>query len=48
MPIKTPKELCVSMLSELRQGAERSEGIYEELGQAAQNPEIKEIGRAHV
>jgi ferritin-like metal-binding protein YciE len=42
MPIKTPKELCVSMLSELRQGAERSEGIYEELGQAAQNPEIKE------
>ncbi len=42
MPIKTPKELCVSMLSELRHGAERSEGIYEELGQAAQNPEIKE------
>ena len=42
MPIKTPKELCVSMLSELRHGAERSKKIYEELGQAAQNPEIKE------
>jgi ferritin-like metal-binding protein YciE len=42
MPIKTPKELCVSMLSELRHGAERSQKIYEELGQAAQNPEIKE------
>ena len=42
MPIKTPKELCVSMLSELRHGAERSQRIYEELGQAAQNPEIKE------
>jgi ferritin-like metal-binding protein YciE len=42
MPIKTPKELFVSMLSELRHGAERSQKIYEELGQAAQNPEIKE------
>jgi ferritin-like metal-binding protein YciE len=42
MPIATPKELCVSMLSELRHGAERSQKIYQELGQAAQNPEIKE------
>jgi ferritin-like metal-binding protein YciE len=42
MPITTPKELCVSMLSELRHGAERSQKIYHELGQAAQNPEIKE------
>ena len=42
MPITTPKELCVAMLSELRHGAERSNKIYEELGQAAQNPEIKE------
>jgi ferritin-like metal-binding protein YciE len=42
MPVKTPKELCVAMLSELRHGAERSQKIYEELGQAAQGPEIKE------
>ena len=42
MSISTPKELCVSMLSELRHGAERSRKIYEELGEAAQNPEIKE------
>jgi len=42
MPIKTPKELCVSMLSELRHGAERSQKLYQELGEAAQNPEIKE------
>ena len=42
MPITTPKELCLSMLSELRHGAERSKKVYEELGQAAQNPEIKE------
>ena len=42
MPIKTTKELAISMLSELRHGAERSVKIYEELGNAAQNPEIKE------
>jgi len=42
MPIKTPKELCICMLSELRHGAERSQKIYAELGEAAQNPEIKE------
>src|SRR5215467_13532413 len=42
MPITTPKQLCISMLSELRHGAERSKKVYEELGEAAQNPEIKE------
>ena len=42
MPITTAKELCISMLSELRHGAERSKKVYEELGQAAQNPEINE------
>src|SRR6516165_3155838 len=42
MPITSAKELCVSMLSELRHGAERSQKIYQELGQAAQNPGIKE------
>jgi ferritin-like metal-binding protein YciE len=42
MTITTPKELFVTLLSELRQGAERSAKIYEELGQAAQNPQIKE------
>ena len=42
MPITTAKELFVSMLSELRHGTERSQKIYQELGEAAQNPEIKE------
>ena len=42
MPVTTAKELCLSMLSELRHGAERSKKIYEELGQVAQNPQIKE------
>jgi ferritin-like metal-binding protein YciE len=42
MPITTPKEVFVALLSDLRQGAERSQKIYEELGQAAQDLEIKE------
>jgi ferritin-like metal-binding protein YciE len=42
MPIKTPKELFVHMLSDLRHGAERSHHIYDELGKAAQDPEVKE------
>jgi ferritin-like metal-binding protein YciE len=42
MSVRTPKELFVLMLSDLRHGAERSQKIYEELGKAAQEPEIKE------
>jgi ferritin-like metal-binding protein YciE len=42
MPVTTPKELCLYMMSELRHGAERSQKIYAEFGNAAQNPEIKE------
>lgn len=43
MPIKTVKEVFVALLSDLRQGAERSQKIYEELGQAAQDREIKRL-----
>lgn len=46
MPITSPKELVISMLSELRHGAERSASIYEELGQAAQSPQIREAMEA--
>ena len=42
MPVKNPKELFVQMLSDLRQGSERSTKILQELSEAAQNPEIKE------
>ena len=42
MAIKNPKDLFVLMLSDLRHGAERSHQIYDELGKAAQEPEIKE------
>jgi len=41
MPVKIPKELFVHMLSDLRHGAERSHQIYDELGNAAQDREIK-------
>jgi ferritin-like metal-binding protein YciE len=42
MAVNTPKDVFVTLLSDVRHGAERSQKIYEELGQAAQNPEIKE------
>lgn len=42
MPITSPRDLCLYMLSELRHGTERSERVYQELGEAAQNPAIKE------
>src|SRR5215469_6893670 len=46
MPIKTPKELFVMLLTDLRQGAEKAEKIYEEIGQVVQEPHIKEALQA--
>jgi ferritin-like metal-binding protein YciE len=48
MPIKDPKELFVLMLSDLRQGAERSTKIFQELSQIAQDPDVKEALEARV
>jgi ferritin-like metal-binding protein YciE len=42
MPIKDKQELFVWMLSDLRQGAGRSEKIYQEIAEIAQDPDIKE------
>jgi ferritin-like metal-binding protein YciE len=42
MPVKNPKELFMTMLSHVRHGTERSAAVYKELGELAQNPEIKE------
>jgi ferritin-like metal-binding protein YciE len=42
MPVKDPKEVFLMLLSEARQGTERSTKIYQEIGQAAQDPDIKE------
>ncbi|HKW36024.1 MAG TPA: DUF892 family protein [Candidatus Acidoferrum sp.] len=42
MQVKNREELFVLLLSHLRQGTERAATILEELGDAAQNAEIKE------
>jgi ferritin-like metal-binding protein YciE len=48
MPIKSPKELFLLMLSDLRQGTERTTRIFEEISQVAQDPNIKEALEARV
>ena len=42
MPVKNPKELFVMLLSDVRQATEKGEKIYGEIGQLAQDPEVKE------
>jgi ferritin-like metal-binding protein YciE len=42
MPVKNPKELFVTLLSDARQNTERSAKLYQEFSQAAQEPDIKE------
>ena len=42
MPVKTPREVFVTLLSDVRQGTERAAKIYQEIGEQAQDPQIKE------
>jgi ferritin-like metal-binding protein YciE len=42
MPIKDPKEVFITLLSDARQNTERSAKVFQELSQAAQNPDIQE------
>jgi ferritin-like metal-binding protein YciE len=42
MPARTPREAFLILLSHVRQATERGAKIYEELGQAAQDPQVKE------
>jgi len=42
MPAKTPREVFVLLLSDVRQGAEKASKIYQEIGELAQDPQIKE------
>jgi ferritin-like metal-binding protein YciE len=48
MPIKDAKELFIWMLSDLRQGAERSTKFFQELTQIAQDADVKEALTARV
>ena len=42
MPPRTPKELFVLLLSDVRQGTEKAAKIYQEIGQMAEDSEVKE------
>jgi ferritin-like metal-binding protein YciE len=42
MAVRTPKELFLMLLSDVRQSTERSTNLYQEIGQVAQDPQIKE------
>ena len=42
MPAKTPKEAFLMLLSHVRQGTERGATIYNELGNVAEDPQVKE------
>lgn len=42
MPARTPKDVFLLLLSDVRQATEKADKIYQELGQLAQDPQIKE------
>lgn len=48
MPVQNAKELFVRLLSDLRQGTERSTTIYRELKELAEDPDIEEAMEARV
>ena len=48
MPIRDPKELFVVLLSNLRQGNERTTEIFKELSKIAERPDVKEALEARV
>jgi ferritin-like metal-binding protein YciE len=46
MPAKTPKEVFLTLLSDVRHNTERATKIYQEIGNMAQDPDIKEAVEA--
>ena len=48
MAAKTPKEVFVHLLSNVRQGTEQTTQVFRELSQIAQDPDIKEALEARV
>ena len=48
MAEKNPKDIFVRLLSDIRQGTERTSKVFHEINQAAQNPEIKQALEARV
>jgi ferritin-like metal-binding protein YciE len=43
MPVKDPKEVFLTLLSDVRQNTERSAKVYQEITQHVQDPDIKEV-----
>ncbi len=41
MPAKTPKETFLILLSHVREGTEKASKVFDELGQIAQDPQVK-------
>jgi len=48
MAEKNPKDIFVRLLSDVRQGTERTTKVFQELSQVAENPDIKEALEARV
>ena len=46
MPVRTPKEVFLMLLSEVRNRTERQSNVYEEIGKHASEPDIKEAVQA--
>jgi ferritin-like metal-binding protein YciE len=46
MPVKTLKDVFLVLLSDVRHNAEKATNIYQEIGQHAQDPQIKEALQA--
>jgi ferritin-like metal-binding protein YciE len=46
MPAKNPKEVFLMLLSDARNSAERATKVYEDIGQEAEDPQIKEALQA--
>jgi ferritin-like metal-binding protein YciE len=48
MPITNPKQIFVLMLSDVRQGTEKTKNIFQNLAQIAEDPDIKQALEARV
>lgn len=48
MPMKDPKDVFLTMLSDVRRGTEHSTKFYQELSGLAQDPDVKEVLNARV
>jgi len=48
MAEKNPKDIFVRLLSDVRQGTERTTKVFQEISQVAENPDIKEALEARV